>query len=577
MSLTLQQILGILRIDPNAILAAIEAGGGGIPVGSNAVAYDPTTHLVTQPTDYLVANVVPRTNTLAALLTTVGVAGELASATDVPAVIQFTGGVTAGGPVTYSFESTNAITVLGTGAITGTLPITSDFVRLTIGTGVTSYTATFPNGYVDGQKLTVELISSQTGMNAYTLNGLQIAANTNFNLISSSVSVTSTTRPPVSATFRWNATATAWELISAGNVVGLTSTTLQTFNLGLYNIQTGAQSSAVGVSNQTLGAQSTAIGVGNIVGSAEGIAIGYAVRAYGGSAAIGTSTYAVGQYSVGMGSGQAIGQSSFAAGGTSGFGAVTGNPTSYALTVVSGGPTYTGTCASTAGLEASAAIVLVNLVNGVYTVGFGGVVSVTSGTQFTFTSAGLVPATGTSVFNVTDGQFAMSLGTSRARNYGAFSYGATYYNSVGDLQSEKICLATQTADATPTILTADALAANANLTFGNSNRFVLETDKVYDCTLSLVGKQVGSNNSIRFKRTFLAVNSGGTVTLSALSALGTDVGIGTSQWTTTWIASPPFTAAANATQKSIDITVTGLASTTITWFAQIDTGEARDA
>lgn len=64
----------------------------------------------------LVANIVPRTGTLAELKNTIGSAGELASATDEPAIIKFNG-TTVGGDVFYSVPKTTSTSTVYENAI----------------------------------------------------------------------------------------------------------------------------------------------------------------------------------------------------------------------------------------------------------------------------------------------------------------------------------------------------------------------------------------------------------------------------------------------------------------------------
>ena len=123
-----------------------------------------------------VGNWIPRTGTLTSLEALAGTQGELASATDIPAIVQFTG--TAGGAYTFlPFDTVQSGTFSGSGAISGTIPCTSQTVRVTLSGAQTSFTGTLQNGYLDGQTLTVQFISTPSALTSITVNGSVIATN----------------------------------------------------------------------------------------------------------------------------------------------------------------------------------------------------------------------------------------------------------------------------------------------------------------------------------------------------------------------------------------------------------------
>jgi hypothetical protein len=298
-------------------------------------------------------------------------------------------------------------------------------------------------------------------------------------------------------------------------------------------------------------------------------------------AALGTKGYAFGDYALGI-SGIAGGAYSCSLLGVTGnlvgsslFPAYITTPTTTSTAIATGtSSAFVVPVASATGFEVGQfyKISWQPTVSGPY-VQLESTVSSISGTNITFSTSTLpfvLPASGSKLYNVSQGQYGSAIGSGAyVLNYGAVAVSNITNATQGDLQTEPIVLlGGQTTNTTPQILTLDGYnPVNTNKTFGNANRFITETNKAYDCTLSIVAKQTGTANCVRFKRTFLAVNNGGTVTVSALSTLGTDVAIGS--WSTSTVS---FSVGTTSGYNSIDVTVTGI-SGTVNWLARMDFNE----
>ena len=135
-------------------------------------------------------------------------------------------------------------------------------------------------------------------------------------------------------------------------------------------------------------------------------------------------------------------------------------------------------------------------------------------------------------------------------------------------------LRAHTTDATLTEMTYDAAAPTGTIvgvvnngtsaTF-ISNRFILKSPVSYAVTLTVHGKQASSSNNYMAKRMFVATNLNGTMSISAVQTIGTD--INASAW------GGLTTPTVDSTNKSLQIQVTGAAATTINWNAIIEWSE----
>jgi len=412
--------------------------------------------------------------------------------------------------------------------------------------------------------------------------------------------------------YKWNEAGADWQQVSAADILrnaadsvaaiaigpGAEATALQSLAVGINALAVGKQSNAIGQGSQALSPTSVAVGVNNTTATGVGsfafgssalaeadqciaIGAGNGVTAPG---ALGIAVNVVAPYAIGIGVGSGT-QYGFSGLQVNGGGS--GNQ-GQAFTYTTPGGAFPGAVTlianTVAGLEVGQQI----NVPGLLTIGSsansywltGTITAINTGTRqvtasLTAPSNAAVTSLrpGGSFYECSGGQLSTSIGPATVtQNKGEFAIGpGSSIAAAGDWQASTTWLAIQTTDATASVvLTTDATAANTNLEAGNSNRFQIQSGEARECLLRIVAKQAGSENCIKFLRTFLVVNNGGTVTLSALSGLGTDVGLGTTQWTTTWVASPPFSVVANNTQKSVDVEVTGLAATTINWCATIE-------
>lgn len=113
-------------------------------------------------------NIIPRTGTLAALMTLSGGAGEVAAATDAPAIVKFTGSV-GGAKAITAYD--NTITVAGGGA----LSLKPDARRILI-SGASPTAVTLAAGYTSLQRLSLvsegaTTITTADGSIAFGVNG----------------------------------------------------------------------------------------------------------------------------------------------------------------------------------------------------------------------------------------------------------------------------------------------------------------------------------------------------------------------------------------------------------------------
>lgn len=137
------------------------------------------------------------------------------------------------------------------------------------------------------------------------------------------------------------------------------------------------------------------------------------------------------------------------------------------------------------------------------------------------------------------------------------------FAAAGDSQYTEIVLRRATVDATPAELTIDG-AAPSGTTENTSNRLICVTGKTYACLVMIAARQ-SDGTSAFFLRQALVKNVGSTVSLEGVAqTVGVD--INPAGWTA------PTIAADNA-NKSLMITVTGVAATNIRWSATIQAQE----
>lgn len=133
----------------------------------------------------------------------------------------------------------------------------------------------------------------------------------------------------------------------------------------------------------------------------------------------------------------------------------------------------------------------------------------------------------------------------------------------GDSQYTEIVLRRATADDVPTELTIDGAAPSGTVE-NSSNRFLCVTGKTYAC-LVMIAARKSDGASAFFLRQVLVKNVTNTVSLEGtVQTVGGD--INPAGW-------PMPTIAADNTNKSLAITVTGVAATNIRWSATIQAQE----
>ena len=137
------------------------------------------------------------------------------------------------------------------------------------------------------------------------------------------------------------------------------------------------------------------------------------------------------------------------------------------------------------------------------------------------------------------------------------------FAAAGDSQYTEIVLRRATANETPAELTIDG-AAPSGTTENTSNRFICATGKTYACLIMLAARK-SDGTSAFFLRQVVVKNVSGTVSLEgSVQTVGVD--INPAGWTV-----PAITA--DDTNKSLMVTVTGVAATNIRWSATIQAQE----
>jgi hypothetical protein len=549
--------------------------------------------LAIDTTGHVTANIIPRTNTLASLEALALGIGELASATDIPAIVQGTG--TAG--VNYAifpFNSTQSGSFTGTGAIAGTVPCTTDAVRVTLGTGVTSFTGTLQAGLIDGQVLTVDVISTPTTVTGITLNGVVVADNTGTNTGIASNNIP--TNPQFSVAFKWVAASTVWQMVSIGPIPAALGTYPYAVNIPASN--TAAGTAITGYVASGLGA--IAIGP-NTVYAAHGATVGNHNKSTGGLASIlGNQNLAFNNGAILGASGQLWGTNAVVLAGGTGYaggissvsiaGGATGNsnfgPNWTVATSISlvSGTTYLVSVPSTAGIENTMIVVLqLGGANG-YCVS-ATVSSLIANTSFrvTITAANAAIATAivplwltnnlTQFVNISSGQSSVAVGGGAlAQNNRAEATSFAYIANPGDTQNERVRLIGQSTGTTA--LTLDVLGAggNTNTTRGLSTRYIPATGQCGSGWLSIVAQdEAAGGGMVSFLRRVSFHNSAGT--LSITQTPFNPAGGATGDVATGSLSALTFagnvTVSANATYQSLDVSVTGTGALTINWMATL--------
>jgi hypothetical protein len=167
-----------------------------------------------------------------------------------------------------------------------------------------------------------------------------------------------------------------------------------------------------------------------------------------------------------------------------------------------------------------------------------------------YTSASAQGAHASGYYSSTNKQYQRALASGR-------------FAAAGDSQYTEIVLRRATADATPAELTIDG-AAPSGTTENTSNRFICATGKTYACLVMIAARQSDGTSAFLLRQVVIK-NVGGTISLEgSVQTVGVD--INPSGWTV-----PAITA--DNTNKSLAITVTGVAATNIRWSATIQSQE----
>jgi len=576
---------------PYSLVAGSGGGGGGIPTGSVAVAVNSVTGVVTQPTSTpIVGPWVPRTGTEATLLSTVGSTGELGSATDVPAIVQFVGGSTPGGYVTYPFDSVIAYTSTAVAGSTLIVAPTSDVARITAPSAATSLAVTLSNGYLAGQRIALEFVSSPAGLASITINGTTVAV---------TGAVSSTGLPPSASIGSGSAYGLVFEYTGAAwNLVG--SYPMQAFGPGAVALGPGSNPvgglSLAALGGTVYGYLAAAFGQATIYGAGS-IAFGQANVYSDGSVAIGQTASAT-ALSVAVAiadNGIAHGAQAVAIGGTAGnqLGATMVSAAGSYSNISAGATNFTVVGSNVAAkFEVNDIVLLANSGGGSLVANSPTLLGIVTSSTYTggntvigisisTTSYPAVLNTGRActLFNLMDGQFSFALGTgSFSHNLGDFIYSQGYNNALGDMQFGLAVFGAQTTAATGVVACSQGnfTGINTNTAPGSSNRFIPDKGKAYRLHCSVIARDVTSATAAGvFAAGFTMVVNNVNGTLSVLQTPTSDGSTASATGTlSAFTLGGNVAGAANATYQSLDFTLTGKASTTIDWTVTILRAEA---
>lgn len=331
--------------------------------------------------------------------------------------------------------------------------------------------------------------------------------------------------------------------------------------IGTGAVSSGSTSVAIGDRTEATANQTVAIGSLNTrCSSIQGVAIGSA-RASGllGSVAIGGygSGYSVASnnYSIAIGRSYSSGDASFAAAitnNTSSYGATGANSVAigYQAKATGQGSFSTGYQNTSQGF-ASAAIGWSNSITAA------GSSSVALGYNNTV-SGSYASALGGHSNSVTAG-YAVATGyRAKADVHGKVAHSAGYFSSVGDAQSGKFVLRSDTTNATPEALTGD--------NFSGTTQVILPNNSAYAFHGTIVARQQASAGTAcaawKIEGLIRREGSAGTTVLvnSATTVIDNTPGWG-------------MALSADTTNGGLAITVTGAAATNIRWVATVHTSE----
>lgn len=162
--------------------------------------------------------------------------------------------------------------------------------------------------------------------------------------------------------------------------------------------------------------------------------------------------------------------------------------------------------------------------------------------------------------NTASGNHSVAMGTfANARNEGQLAHANS--NTGLSHQYTRIILRRDTTDASSTELTADGAAPAAG------TRLTIPADTTVGFKANIIARQDSGTNSARFERDGLIQNTGGTTAL--VGAVANTLDINSTAWS--------VSIAADDTNDSLQINVTGAGSTNISWVAIVETYEIYNA
>lgn len=150
---------------------------------------------------------------------------------------------------------------------------------------------------------------------------------------------------------------------------------------------------------------------------------------------------------------------------------------------------------------------------------------------------------------------------SQARGiYGAQAWGSGRFTVAGDAQARRFVLRASTPDATLKIATTDQAAA------GTTNQIVLGAQGVFKIRGQVVAINAATADAVSFDISATAKRVSNTVSIVGTSTI-------TQQAADSGLTACAITLTADATNKAINVNVTGIAATTIRWVASIESVE----
>lgn len=328
-------------------------------------------------------------------------------------------------------------------------------------------------------------------------------------------------------------------------------------NFAVMSSTTGDDAIGIGSASSVTGNYGISIGRASTA-STRGVSIGQSTSSSGnGAVAIGYQTVAAADDAVALGQSRAGGADSFAAAianNTSSYGATGANSVAigYQAKATGQGSFSTGyqntsqgfasaaigwSNSITAAGSASVALGYANTVSGGYAAAFGNSNSVT---------AGYAVATGY---------------RAKADVHGKVAHSAGYFSSVGDAQSGKFVLRSDTTNATPEALTGD--------NFSGTTQVILPNNSAYSFSGTIIARQqaAGGSNYASWEIKGALLRDG----TAASTVLGN--GIVNKLYATAGASAWAVALSADTTNGGLKVEVTGAAATNIRWVATVNTSE----